>query len=162
MGMELLREKSRCLIWKWKPRRWRKDLSLPSPPLVLFLSLSIHPPVCQMRQRRNRIHFITPGLTQKNPQHRALRHLASLCQNAAMRRSSVDKLPPPASFFTSAASSSNTYALTQNPCALLGDNKNNRWNERWEDKGKGQNGGRINGCWGVGGRRRKQAGANMT
>lgn len=44
-------------------------------------------------------------------------------QNAAARLSSADKLPPPASFFT--ISSSNT--LTRSPCALLNDNKNNRW-----------------------------------
>lgn len=127
MGMmcgELLRERSRCLMWRWKSADRGKTLPSPLPSLSLLLSLSILAPVCLMQWRRNRIHFIMPGLTQKNPQCRVLRRLASLCQNATMRRSSVDKLPPPASFFTTATSSSDT--LTQNPCALLSDNKNNR------------------------------------
>ncbi|KAK1886581.1 Dihydrolipoyllysine-residue succinyltransferase component of 2-oxoglutarate dehydrogenase complex [Dissostichus eleginoides] len=72
------------------------------------------------------------GETASIPSHPASRRntlsvvfagFASLCQD---RRSSVDKLPPPASFFSSAASPSNTYPLTPNPCALLSDNKNNR------------------------------------
>lgn len=105
--------------------RQRKDPSL-SPSISLFLSLSIPPLVYLMQRRRNCIHFIMASLTKKNPQCRFLRRLTSLCQNAAMRRSSVDKLPPSASFFKTAASSSNTYALTQSPRALLSDNKNNR------------------------------------
>ncbi|KAK5866558.1 hypothetical protein PBY51_020741 [Eleginops maclovinus] len=60
---------------------------------------------------------------QKHPERGVLCGFASLCQE---RCSSVDKLPPPASFFSRAASSSNTYPLTPNPCALLSDNKNNR------------------------------------
>ncbi|TKS69277.1 Endonuclease V [Collichthys lucidus] len=81
----------------------------------------------QNERRRNRIHFIMPGLTQKNLQRHALCRFASLRQNAAMCRSRIDKLPPPASFFTSVATLlSNAYALTQSPHAPLSDNKNNR------------------------------------
>lgn len=141
--------------------RQRKDPSL-SPSISLFLSLSIPPLVYLMQRRRNCIHFIMASLTKKNPQCRFLRRLTSLCQNAAMRRSSVDKLPPSASFFKTAASSSNTYALTQSPRALLSDNKNNRWAPGMRD-GTTEGEGKWVEEWMVGGlgRWRKQVAANI-
>lgn len=125
--------------WGGKADAWCGSLQIeerpfPLPLPSLFFSLSILPTVCLMQRRRNRIHFIMPGLTQKNLQRRALCRFASLCQNAAMRHSSIDKLPPPASFFTSVATSlSNAYALTQSPHAPLSDNKNNRWASEMRD-----------------------------
>lgn len=156
--------------WGRKAAAWCGSGSLqteerPFPlPFSLSFSLFIHPPplVYLMQRRRNRIHFIMASLTKKNPQCRFLRRLTSLCQNAAMRRSSVDKLPPSASFFKTAASSSNTYALTQSPRALLSDNKNNRWAPGMRD-GTTEGEGKWVEEWMVGGlgRWRKQVAANI-
>lgn len=157
--------------WGRKAAAWYGSGSLqteerPFPlPFSLSLSLFIHPPlVYLMQRRRNRIHFIMASLTKKNPQCRFLRRLTSLCQNAATRRSSVDKLPPSASFFKTAASSSNTYALTQSPHALLSDNKNNRWAPGMRDGATEGEGTWVEewmvGVWG-GGRWRKQVAENI-
>lgn len=91
-----------------------------TPPLLLSLPLFIHPPSCLSEAAEAKPHPCRPFWPHRNTLCRAFCCLTFLCHDAATRSSSVDKLPP---FFTTTALSSN--ALTQNPCALLSDNKNN-------------------------------------
>lgn len=82
----------------------------------LYLLLSVR------RSERETAFIPSCLVSQKRKKRHILRRLTYLCQNVAMRLSSADKLPPPASFFN--VSSSNT--LTQNPWVLFTDNKNKR------------------------------------